>query len=63
MQKNSVLLDGVSFEKRLMKHKQKKPFVYFNNELTEVMNSFFQIGKSKLFCIVTFFLENVAKIK
>ena len=34
-----------SFEKRLMKHKQKKPFVYFNNKLIEAVNSSFQIQK------------------
>ena len=33
-------------EKWSMTHKQKKPFVYFNNELTEVVNSSFCISKN-----------------
>ena len=29
-----------------MKYNQKKPFVYFNNELTEAVNSFFSSSKN-----------------
>ena len=46
----------VSFEKRLMMHKQKKPFVYFNNELTEAANSSFRISKNRAF-LHMFFLK------
>ena len=49
MPKTSVLHDSASFEKQLMTHKQKKPFVYFKNELTRVANSSFCISKNRIF--------------
>ena len=50
----------VSFGKQLMMHKQKKSFVYFNNELTEAADSSFCISKNRAFLHYVF-LKNVQK--
>ena len=43
-----------SSEKRLITYKQKKPFVYFNNELAEAANSSFCLSKNRAFLCVLF---------
>ena len=50
----------VSFQKRLMKQKQKKLFVYFRNGLTEAVTSS-ESAKTELFSCFYFF-GNVARI-
>ena len=53
MQKSPVsIYSTASFEKQSMKHKQKKPFVNFINELSEAVNLFLleniaDMGKNK----------------
>ena len=48
MHKTSVMFYTMaSFEKQLISHKQKKPFVYFDNELTEAVNSSFCISRKR----------------
>ena len=52
MQKMSVLFQQHLLKRdwQLMMYKQKKHFVYFNNELTEVV-------KTELFCMFFFFMK------
>ena len=57
----SQFYSTASFQKRLMKHEQKRAFVYFKHELTEVVNSFFWITKNNFLWHV--FFENVVRIK